>query len=109
MSFDIYIEEGKKALEALWKYREVAEKVKEAARKIASDAKVYVFGSALTGRYTAASDIDILIVADIGKEEVALLKAEIYKTVDAPVEIHVATQEQFEKWYKRFIDRLEEI
>jgi len=48
-------------------------------------------------------------VADVGKEEVALLKAEIYKTVDAPVEIHVATQEQFEKWYKRFIDRLEEI
>ncbi len=109
MSFDIYIEEGEKALEALRKYREVAEKVKEAARKIVGDAKVYVFGSALTGRYTAASDIDILIVADIGKEETTLLKAEIYKTVDAPVEIHVATQEQFERWYKRYINRLEEI
>jgi len=87
----------------------VAEKVKEAARKIAGDAKVYVFGSALTGRYTAASDVDILLVADMGKEEAVLLKAEIYKTVDAPVEVHVATREQFEKWYKRFIDRLEEI
>jgi HEPN domain-containing protein len=61
---------GEKALEALRKYREAAEKVKE-----------------------VASDIDILIVADIGKEEATLLKAEIYKTVDAPVEIHVATQE----------------
>jgi predicted nucleotidyltransferase len=109
MSFDIYIEEGKKALEALRKYREVAEKVKEAARKIAGDAKVYVFGSVLTGRYTAASDIDILVVANIGKEEATLLKAEIYKTVDAPVEIHVATQEQFERWYKHFIDKIEEI
>ncbi len=109
MSFDIYIEEGKKALEALRKYREIAEKVKEAAREIAGDAKVYVFGSVLTGRYTAASDIDILIVVNIGKEEATLLKAEIYKTVDAPVEIHVATQEQFERWYKCFIDRLEEI
>jgi predicted nucleotidyltransferase len=106
MSFDIYIEEGKKALEALRKYREVAEKVKEAARNIVGDAKVYVFGSALTGRYTAVSDIDILIVANIGKEEATLLKAEIYKTVDAPVEIHVATQEQFERWYKRFIDKI---
>jgi hypothetical protein len=48
-------------------------------------------------------------VADIGKEEATLLKAEIYKTVDAPVEVHVATQEQFERWYKRFIHRLEEI
>ena len=109
MSFDIYIEEGKKALEALRKYREVAEKVKEAARKIADNAKVYVFGSAPTGQYTAASDIDILIVADVGKEEATLLKAELYKTVDAPVEIHVATQEQFERWYKRFIDKIEEI
>jgi predicted nucleotidyltransferase len=109
MSFDIYIEEGKKALEALRKYREVAEKVKEAARKIAGDAKVYVFGSALTGQYTGASDIDILIVADMGKEEATLLKAEIYKAVDAPVEVHIATPEQFEKWYRRFIDRLEEI
>jgi predicted nucleotidyltransferase len=109
MSFDIYIEEGKKALEAHLKYREVAEKVKEIARKIAGDAKVYVFGSALTGRYTAASDIDILIVTDIGKEEAVLLKAEIYKAVDAPVEIHVTTQEQFKRWYKRFIYKLEEI
>jgi predicted nucleotidyltransferase len=61
----------------------------------------------LTGRYTAASDIDILVVANIGKEEATLLKAEIYKTVDAPVEIHVATQEQFERWYKHFIDKEE--
>jgi hypothetical protein len=65
------IEEGKRALEALRKYREAAEKVKEAARKIAGDAKVYVFGSALTGRYTAASDVDILIV---NREEKADLK-----------------------------------
>jgi predicted nucleotidyltransferase len=109
MSFDIYIEEGERALEAVRKYREVAEKVKEAARKIAGDAKVYVFGSVLTSRYTAARDIDILIVADIGKEEAPHLKAEIYKAVDAPVEVNIATPEQFEKLYRRFIDRLEEI
>jgi len=84
-------------------------RLKKRQEKIAGDAKVYVFDSALTGRYTAASDIDILIVADMGKEEVALLQAEIYKAVDSPVEVHVATQEQFEKWYKRFIYKLEEI
>jgi predicted nucleotidyltransferase len=84
-------------------------RLRKRREKIAGDAKVYVFGSALTGQYTAASDIDILIVADIGKEEATLLKAEIYKTVDAPVEVHVTTQEQFERWYKRFIHRLEEI
>ena len=87
----------------------MAEKVKEAARKIAGDTKVYVFGSTLISRYTATSDIDVLIVADMGEEETTLIKAEMYKTVDAPVEVHVATQEQFERWYKRLIHRLEEI
>ena len=109
MSFDIYIEEGKRALEALQRYREAAEKVKEIARRVAGDVKIYVFGSAATGRYTAASDIDILIVAHVGRETAERLKAEIYKSVDAPVEIHVATPEQFEKWYLRFIDKLEEV
>lgn len=42
----------------------MAEKVKEVAKKV--DAKVYVFGSVLAGRYTAASDTDVLIAAAIG-------------------------------------------
>ncbi len=109
MGFDIYIEEGRRALEALRRYREVAERSKEAARRVAKDARVYVFGSVLTGRYTAASDIDILIVADIGRDATDRLKAEIYRSVDAPVEVHVATPEQFERWYRRFVDRLEEV
>jgi predicted nucleotidyltransferase len=109
MGFDIYIEEGRRALEALRRCREVAERAKEAAKRVAKDARVYVFGSVLTGRYTAASDIDILIVADIGRDVADRLKAEIYRSVDAPVEVHVATPEQFERWYRRFVDRLEEV
>ncbi|MCI4464548.1 MAG: nucleotidyltransferase domain-containing protein [Thermoproteus sp.] len=109
MGFDIHIEEGRRALEALRRYREVAERAKEAAKRVAEDARVYVFGSVLTGRYTAASDIDILIVADIGRDVADRLKAEIYRSVDAPVEVHVATPEQFERWYRRFVDRLEEV
>jgi predicted nucleotidyltransferase len=109
MGFDIYIEEGKRALEALRRYREVARRVKELVAGIISGARVFVFGSALTGRYTAASDIDILIVAGVDRETAARLKAEIYKQVDAPVEIHVVTPEQFERWHRRFVDALEEV
>jgi len=35
----------------------------------------------------------------------------VYKSIDAPVELHVVTNEKFEKWYKRFIEpeEIEEI
>ena len=72
------------------RYREAAERAKETAKRVAKDARVYVFGSVLAGRYTAASDIDIPIVADIGRDATERLKAEIYRSVNAPVEVHVA-------------------
>lgn len=107
--FDLYIEEGRETLEAFRRYREVAQRVKEAARRLVGDVRVYVFGSVLTGRFTAASDIDILIVAEVDREAAARLKAEIYSQIDAPLEIHVATPEQFQRWYLRFVDKLEEV
>ncbi|MCC6020908.1 MAG: nucleotidyltransferase domain-containing protein [Thermoproteaceae archaeon] len=109
MGFDIYIEEGRRALEALGRYREIAKRVKEIVAGTVGGARVFVFGSVLTGRYTAASDIDIFVVAGVDRETAARLKAEIYKQVDAPLEIHVATPEQFERWHRRFVDALEEV
>ena len=34
---------------------------------------------------------------------------DIYRTIDAPVELHFATEDIFEKWYLRFIDVYREI
>jgi predicted nucleotidyltransferase len=62
--FEHYLKSGKEALEYLSKYREVAKRVKEVVKTDYKDAKVYVFGSTIKGRFTAASDIDILIVCD---------------------------------------------
>jgi len=108
--FEGYIESGKRSLRQLQEYREVARKVRGIAEKAWPACKVYVFGSVLEGRYTAASDIDILIVVDrVGREEAAKVKAMILHAVDAPVELHVASSEEFEGWYRRFIDKLEEI
>jgi len=108
--FKQYIESGRKALEHLNNYRAVAERVKSLVKAYWGDAVVYVFGSAVEGRYTAASDIDILIVVDgVSKEEGDRVKALIYERIDAPIELHIASRDEFEGWYKRFIEVLEEV
>jgi len=93
----------------LQKYREIANKVKEIVRKIDPNAKVYVFGSVVKGIYTGASDIDILIVTNkIGLKYKMMV--EVYREVEAPVELHIVTENQ-KKWYMRFIgkDEIERI
>jgi len=42
------------------------------------------------------------------KEEADLLKAEIYKSVDAPIEIHVTTPDRFKRRHPRLVEKLEE-
>lgn len=108
--FEIYLESGRKALEQLGKYAEIAKMVKGIVESHWKGARVYAFGSALKGRYTAVSDIDILVVVDgVSREDAYRVKAAVYGAVDAPIELHVASSEEFERWYKRFIDELEEI
>ncbi|MCX8205113.1 MAG: nucleotidyltransferase domain-containing protein [Candidatus Nezhaarchaeota archaeon] len=108
MSFDLYIEEGLRALRAMRDYLEVAKRVKEIALEHAPDAKVYVFGSVVEGKYTAGSDIDILVVTSIEEGEAYEMKARMYKEVDAPIQVHVAKPAQLQ-WYTRFISKLVEV
>ncbi len=109
--FNIYVESGKKALNHLRNYVSIAKKVKEVIRTYWPKAKVYVFGSVLGGRYTAASDIDILVVLNEkpNPKEVVEVKATIYMEFDAPIQLHVVTEEELESWYKRFIDEMVEV
>jgi hypothetical protein len=108
--FEVYAESGVDALRQLNNYREVARKVKSIANAVWSRSKVYVFGSVIKGKQTAMSDIDILIVVDgVTQEEAYAVKAKIYGSIDAPIELHVASSEEYKHWYMRFIDKLEEI
>ena len=108
--FESYIESGRKALEQLNNYMEVATRVKGIVVGFWKDAEIYVLGSVLEGKHTAMSDIDILIVVNgVSREEAYKVKATVYKDIDAPIELHVASSEEFERWYKRFINRLEEV
>ncbi|MEM2883280.1 MAG: nucleotidyltransferase domain-containing protein [Nitrososphaerales archaeon] len=110
--FKQYINSGKERLELLTKYRELAAKVKEIVRNDYKDARIYVFGSVLKGRFTASSDVDILIVCDnIDKDRRAELKVNILRTVGlyAPIELHIASTKEFKEWYMRFITEINEI
>lgn len=109
MDFELYIEEGKRALEAMSNYVEIARRIKELASELVGNARVYVFGSVVKGRYTAASDIDILIITNSRKEVIDALKARIYSEIDAPIQVHIVTQEQYERWYRRFINNAVEV
>lgn len=108
MSFDVYIEDGLRALKAMRDYVKVAEKVKDIALKCVPDAKVYVFGSVVEGKYTASSDIDILIVTSLEGEEVYRMKARIYEEVDAPIQLHVVHPTKLQ-WYIKFANKLVEV
>lgn len=108
--FKYYIDSGTDALRKMDNYRETARQVKDVVDGFWSDARVYVFGSVLEGKHTAMSDIDILIVVDgVSREEATRVKAQVYMTVEAPLEIHVASSQEFQNWYMRFIDKIEEI
>ena len=54
--------ESKDILEILNNYMDIARSVKRIVQSYDPEARVYVFGSVVRGRYTAASDIDTLVV-----------------------------------------------
>ena len=91
-----------RVLEDIRNYKAIAELVKEVIRNLDPKAEVYVFGSAVTGRYTGASDIDILIVTENIEEKYEMM-ARAYMATSAPIELHIVTRRQFENWYSRFI------
>ena len=110
-SFDSYIESGAEVLKHLKNYRKIARRIKEVARKRCGSARVIVFGSVVKKRVTALSDIDVLIICDLDEEQRIKLRTEIIKELgyDVPVELHIASEEEFRRWYRRFLDSFEEV
>jgi predicted nucleotidyltransferase len=88
-------------------YLEIAKKIKEfISKKYDENARVLVFGSVPKKTYTPLSDLDILIISDKIREY-AKTVVEIKDYLNdffAPIEFHFATNETFNRWYKRFLD-----
>ena len=91
------------ALEQFRDYMGVAREVKDIVKRVDPNARVYVFGSVVRGRYTASSDIDILVVMERIEDRHRVM-TEVYKRVKAPIELHITTSEKLSSWYKRFIE-----
>ena len=117
-----FIELLKKRAEMEKKYFENPEShlkvLKDILRKeLGDDVKIFLFGSAVRGDYIVGkSDIDVLVVSKRIPKEVhkrSEIVTEFLNTIGdlyAPFEVHFATPEQFEGWYKKFIrDDIKEV
>ncbi|MEM2767835.1 MAG: nucleotidyltransferase domain-containing protein [Candidatus Bathyarchaeia archaeon] len=83
-------------------YVNVARRVKAIVQDIDPEARVYLFGSAARGEATGASDIDVLVVTNLIERKYEMM-VKVYKALKEPVELHVATPEMVDRWYKRFV------
>ena len=81
-------------------YMKVVREVRDIVRKIDPDARVYVFGSVVRGKFTASSDIDVMVVTERIERKYEMM-VRVYKATEAPIELHVVTPEGF-LWYKKF-------
>ncbi|MEM4914215.1 MAG: nucleotidyltransferase domain-containing protein [Desulfurococcaceae archaeon] len=83
-------------------------RIKEACLSIDHYCRTILFGSYVRGEMRPDSDIDVLLVTEHARDP--WMRAKLYKKIfeDLGVEhvfqVHIVTQEEYEKWYKKFID-----
>jgi len=108
--YDMIVQSAKKRIQYIENYIEVARKVKKIIHHTCKEAKVYVFGSVVKGKYTASSDIDLLVVLPFSPslEIRSQLMAEVFmKLPDAPIELHITDVKGYKNWYSRFLNEKE--
>jgi predicted nucleotidyltransferase len=85
-----------------------ARAIRDVVRSLDLDARVYLFGSYVRGTMRPDSDIDVLVVtreaSDVWSR--VRIRTEVKKAIGdlTPFELHLVTPEEFEGWYRRFID-----
>ncbi|MHA1192455.1 MAG: nucleotidyltransferase domain-containing protein [Promethearchaeota archaeon] len=104
-----------KTKEMIKNHRKYLKTINKNIKLVLKEAQIYLFGSIIEGNLVAASDIDILIIANIPKSH--LKRAEIIATIEEksglplshPFEFHLLTQEEFDKWIAIYKIKFEEI
>ncbi|AFA39894.1 DNA polymerase sigma [Pyrobaculum oguniense TE7] len=109
MPRDVFVEYWLRRREVLSNLSIYLAKIKEAVLELDPQAEVYLFGSFAKGTARPDSDVDILVVSDkygssLGKIAELLVHVEKRLGFAGVFEIHVATRELYETWYKRFVD-----
>ena len=110
---DLLIEDAEERKRFFEDFLRYAEKVKEVVRRRDPNARIIVFGSVVRGDVRPDSDIDLLIITDMAEklDERIKLRMEIMRILGegSPFEIHIITAEEYENWYRRFIDQTLEL
>ncbi|RLF98119.1 MAG: nucleotidyltransferase domain-containing protein [Thaumarchaeota archaeon] len=110
---DLLIEDAEERKRFFEDFLRYAEKVKEVVRRRDPNARIIVFGSVVRGDVRPDSDIDLLIITDLAEklDERIKLRMEIMRILGegSPFEIHIITAEEYENWYRRFIDQTLEL
>ena len=90
-----------------------ARRIKAVAKKYDAQARVLLFGSIVKGHMRPDSDIDVLVITRLAENVDARLKlrVEIAKEIGevTPFEVHIVTPEEYENWYRKFLDKYEEV
>ena len=104
--FRVFVESAKRRVGYLENWVETARRVKRVVERFYPGARVLVFGSVVRGRFNAMSDLDVLVIRDDGgRERDGLVRAAVLEELPlCPVELHFATREEFERWYRRFVE-----
>lgn len=93
-----------KRKEMIENFRKYLKKINESIKTILSDSEVFLFGSVIEGNLVVASDIDILILADVPKNH--LKRAEIIAKIEEkaglpfvhPFEFHILNSDELKTW-----------
>ncbi len=96
-------------------HKEYLKKINKNIKLVLKESRVYLFGSIIEGNLVTASDIDILIIAEVPKKH--LKRAEIIANIEEksglplshPFEFHLLTQEEFDTWSEIYKIRFEDI
>jgi len=88
-------------LEILKNWKEYVKRITGATEKLFKDYEVYVFGSAIKGRLTAASDIDVLVITENLPKKI-LERARVKEKIERlaglppyhPIQLHLLTKDE---------------
>lgn len=107
---DILLKERKDEEKYFKNYIYYGKLIKRLCEQSIGKVKVLIFGSVIKEKLPR--DIDILIISKkLTSEEKSKVRAWIFRKIgfSAPFEIHLVNEEEYEGWYKHFIDKKIEI
>ncbi len=104
-----------KTKEMIKNHKKYLKTINKNIKLVLTESQIYLFGSIIEGNLVAASDIDILIIAEVPKSH--LKRAEIIANIEEksglplshPFEFHLLTQEEFDTWNKIYKIKFEDI